>query len=179
MDTYKLKWTTLEQEIFSLLCVKAGEELSQRDIAKELKVSPTAVSNPIKKLIKANLISLEKLKTINLISFNRDKQRAIDLKRVENLRNLYKSELSKDLMHLFPGCTIFLFGSYSLGEDTNTSDIDIAIIGGKDKIIDLEKYKKMLNREININFYKSWKDIHDNLRNNILNGIILHGSVDI
>ena len=179
MDIYKLKWTILEQEIFSLLCIKAGEKLSQREAAKILNVSPTAVSNSTKKLKDSNLIKIEKTKTINFISFNRDEQKAIDLKRAENLKNIYLSGLSDYLEKELAGATVILFGSYSNGEDTNTSDIDIAVIERKDKTIDLEKYEKILNRRININFYDSWKKIHENLKNNILNGILLHGGVEL
>ncbi len=179
MDIYKLNFTVLEQEIFSLLCLKAGEKLSQREIAKLLEVSPTAVSNSVKKLQENNLIKIEKTKTINFISFNRDERRAIELKRAENLKNIYTSGLSDYLEKEFAGSTIILFGSYSIGGDTDSSDIDIAVIGRKVKKIKKESYEKILNREININFYNSWKDIHEHLKNNILNGIKLHGSVEL
>ena len=179
MDIYKLKWTVLEQEIFSLLCIMAGEKLSQREAAKILNVSPTAVSNSIKKLKDNNLINIEKTKTINFIFFNRDDQRAIDLKRVENLKNIYLSGLSDYLEKELAGSVVMLFGSYSRGEDTDTSDIDIAAIGRKDKLLELEKYEKDLNRKINVNFYDSWMRVHKNLKNNILNGILLHGSVEL
>jgi len=179
MDIYKLKWTILEQEVFSLLCIKAGEKLSQREVAKILDVSPTAVSNSVKKLKDSNLIKIEKTKTINFISFNRDEQKAIELKRAENLKNIYLSGLSDYLERELAGATVMLFGSYSRGEDTNTSDIDIAVIERKDKMLELEKYEKILNRRINVNFYDSWKKIHENLKNNILNGIILHGGVEL
>src|SRR3989344_237088 len=172
MDTYKLNFTILELEIFSLLSLKAGEKLSQRDIAKELKVSPTAVANSVKKLIGKNLIKLERTKTINFISFNRDNPKAIELKRVENLKQIYLSEIHDFLEEKLAGATIILFGSYSKGEDTNTSDIDIAVIGRKDKVMDLKVFEKRLNRKININFYDSWKNIHKYLKNNILNGIV-------
>src|SRR3989339_1483592 len=175
MDIYKLKWTILEQEVFSLLCIKAGEKLSQREVAKILDVSPTAVSNSVKKLKDSNLIKIEKTKTINFISFNRDEQKAIELKRAENLKNIYLSGLSDYLEKELAGATVILFGSYSNGGDTNTSDIDIAVIGRKDKLLKTEVFEKMLNRRININFYDSWKKIHENLKNNILNGILLHG----
>jgi|SRR3989338_414875 len=177
MDIYKLKWTMLEQEIFSLLCIKAGEKLSQREIAKMLKVSPTAVSNSIKKLRDGNFIKFEKTKTINFISFNRDGQRAIELKRVDNLKNVYISGLSDYIEKELAGATVILFGSYSNGGDTNTSDIDIAVIGRKDKLLKTEVFEKMLSRKININFYNSWEGIHKHLKNNILNGILLHGSI--
>ena len=179
MDVYKLKWTVLEQEIFSLLCVRAGEKLSQRDIAKILNVSPTAVANSVRKLKDSNLIKIEKTKTINFISFNSEEQKALDLKRAENLKNVYISGLSEYLEKELAGSTIILFGSYSNGDDTNTSDIDIAVIERKDKMLELEKYEKLLNRKINVNFYDSWKKIHDNLKNNILNGILLHGGIQL
>lgn len=179
MDIFKLKWTRLQSEVFSLLCLKAGEKLSQRNISKILKVSPTAVAKSLNKLKNQNLIKIEKLKTINFISLNRDEPKTVELKRVENLRNIYLSNLLDYLEVELAGGTIILFGSYSRGEDTNTSDIDIAVIGRKDKLLKLGDYEKNLNREININFYNSWNEIHKNLRDNILNGIILQGSVEL
>ena len=73
----------------------------------------------------------------------------------------------------------FLFGSYSRGEDIIKSDIDIAIIGTKGKKIDIEKFEKILKKEVRINFYENWKGIHKDLKNNILNGIVLAGGVDL
>ena len=188
MDIYKLKWTRLQAEIFRLLCIRAGQSFNIRSLARLLKVSPTAVSKSLLELKKEELIKLEKSKTMNLISveFNRESERAINLKRVENLKMLYESGLGKFLEQSFPGCTITLFGSYSKGEDIwfgeaddRSSDIDIAIIGTAGKEIDLTKFNKMLERTISINFYKSWNNIHKHLKNNILNGLILSGSVNL
>lgn len=179
MDTYKLKFTNLEQEIFSLMCIRAGEKLSQREISKLLEVSPTAVAKPIKRLQEKNLVKIEKTKTINFVSLNRDEQKAIGLKRAENLKNAYVFGLSDYLEEQLAGSNIILFGGYSRGEDTNTSDIDIAVIGRKDKMLELGKYEKILNRKINVSFYTSWPEIHKHLKNNILNGIVLHGSVEL
>lgn len=179
MDTYKLNFTILDLEMISFLCMKAGEKLSQRDIAKALDVSPTAVANSIKNLLSKGYVKLEKTKTINFISFNRDNPKALELKRIENQRQIYLSGLSDFLEEQFPATTIILFGSYSRGEDVKQSDVDLAIIGGKDKDIDLERFEKILNREININFYRSWNGIHKHLKNNILGGIILHGVIDL
>jgi len=78
-----------------------------------------------------------------------------------------------------PGGTVILFGSYSRGEDTDSSDIDIAVIERKDKILNLDKFEKILNRKININFYDSWKKIDIHLKNNILNGIVFTGGVEL
>jgi predicted nucleotidyltransferase len=177
MDTCTLKWTSLEYKLFSLLCQRVGTKLSQREIAKILRVSPTAVANSIKGI--REFVVVEKTKTINFIFLNRDNPLVIELKRVENLKNIYLSGLSVFLAQELAGSTIILFGSYSRGEDIINSDIDIAIIERKDKILSLEKYEKILNRKINIQFYKSWKEIQSHLKNNILNGIILNGSVEL
>jgi predicted nucleotidyltransferase len=179
MGIYKQKWTALENLVFSFLCMRAGEKLSQREIAILLDVSPTAVANSLKKLKEENLIKIEKTKTINFVSFNRDEPKSIELKRVENLKSIYLSGLSDYLGEALAGATIILFGSYSKGEDTEGSDIDIAAIGRKDKMLLLEKYEKLLGRRINVNFYQSWQEIHKNLKNNILNGILLSGSVEL
>src|SRR3989338_11158759 len=109
MDIYKLNFTKLGFEIFSFLSMKAGERLSQREIAKALKVSPTAVATAVKNLTTKNFVKMEKTKTINFISFNRDNPKAIDLKRVENLKQLYLSGLLDFLEEKLAGGTIILF----------------------------------------------------------------------
>ena len=179
MELYKLKWTQLQAEIFSCLCMRAGEKFSQREIAGILKVSPTAVANSLKRLLEGSFVTLEKTKNIHFITLNRDNGKAIELKRAENLRNVYLSGLSDYLHITLAGSTIILFGSYSRGEDTLASDIDIAVMGRKEKPLQIEEYEKLLHRKINIQFYSSWKNIHEHLKNNILNGIVLHGGVEL
>lgn len=187
MDMYTLKWTRLQNEIIRLLCIKAGLNLSLREISRLLKVSPSAISKAIINLEKEEFIIIKRDKRINLllIGLNRDKPFVVNFKRAENLKLLYESGLSDFLRDEFMGSTIFLFGSYSYGEDVlkenndGNSDIDIAVIGRKEKQIDLSKFEKLLEREIIINFYDSWEDIHKNLKDNILNGILLNGGVDL
>jgi len=181
MDMYKLKFTKLQNEIFRLLCIKAGNSLNQREIAKLLKVSPTAVSKALPLLGKEGVVKIEKMKSMNLkaIELNRDDERAIDFKRVENLKMIYESGIVKLLEDSFLGAAIILFGSYSRGDDVASSDIDIAVIGCKEKEKELDKFEKLFEREIIINFYDNWKEIHKNLRDNILNGIVFSGSVDL
>ena len=114
INTYKYKFTRLQEEIFRLLCIKSGSVLNQRQIAKLLNVSPPAVANSISELQKSGLIMYKKDIGINLtqISLNRDNKLALQFKRTENLRQIYESGLSEYLENEFPGATIILFGSY-------------------------------------------------------------------
>lgn len=187
MDMYQLKWTRLQSEIFRLLCIKAGMSLNLRGIAKQLKKSPTAVSNALKDLEKENLIKVKKAETMNLLSIelNRDNKNTINMKRAENLKMIYESGLVEFLENSLPGTTIILFGSYSRGDDVYSlneeqrSDIDIAVVGTKGKEMNLKEFDKKLERTILINFYPSFKEIHKHLKDSILNGILLSGSIDL
>ena len=181
MDTYKLKWTQLQQRIFRLLCIKSGKSLNQREIARILKVSPTSIAKSLPMLKKENLISIGKSKNMNLtlVELNRDNEKAMELKRVENLKMIYESQIVNFLENNFPGCTIILFGSFSRGDDIFDSDIDIAIIGVKKREASLGKFEKILERTINLNFYRNIGEIHKHLRENIFNGIVLRGGIEL
>jgi predicted nucleotidyltransferase/predicted XRE-type DNA-binding protein len=178
VNNYKLKFTTLQNRIFRLMCIEAGKELNQREIAKALGVSPTAVNKALKLLEKLNLISIKKVKTMNLKNIELNRESAVKLKRAENLSQIYESGLQSHLEESLPGCTIILFGSYSLGEDTIESDIDIAVIGSEKKVNTI-KFESILKRKIYIHNYKDMTKIHKNLRNNIINGITLSGALEI
>jgi predicted nucleotidyltransferase len=179
MDTCIKNFITLDGQVFNFLCLNAGESFTQRDIAKQLNVSPTAIGHSIKKLFKNNFIQLNKLKTQHLISLQRDNPLVIRLKKIENLKTIYLSGLVDYLEEQLPATTIILFGSYAKGEDTASSDIDMAIIGRKPKPLSQKIFEKTLQRQININFYTSYKTIDKNLKNNILSGIVLYGCVNL
>ncbi len=181
MDTKKEKFTSLQNRLFTLLCKRAGAILNQREIAGILKVSPTAVGKTIPTLAKEGLVFLRKEKVMNLnrVQLNRDSKRVLRLKRVENLNCLYESNLVDFLHDHFPGATIILFGSYAFGDDTTASDIDIAVVGSKEKELDLKTFEKNLERTININYYSSFKSIDVHLRNSLLNGIVLEGFIEL
>jgi len=96
MDTYKLKFTALQLEIFRLLCIKTNK-LNQREISRLLKVSPTAIHNSLNLLEKENLITINKDKSMNLklIQLNRENHKTIELKELK-IKNLYRKPPSKN-----------------------------------------------------------------------------------
>lgn len=178
---YKPKLTILQQEIIRLLFKKTGKILNQRDIARFLEVSQPAVMKSIPLLKKEEIIKINQNKDSKRweIELNTENYRLMQLKRVNNLKEIYESGLFSFLEKEFAGATIILFGSYSNGGDTINSDIDIAIIGRKDKIIDLSKYENYLEREINLNFYDSLKSLDKNFKENLFNGIVLSGGIEL
>ena len=181
VNIYKPKLTHLQQGILRLFFVKAGTSLNQRQIANDLEVSPPAIKKALPELEKGGFIKRKKDKETKrwAIELNRDHHRIMQLKQADNLKLIYETGLADFLEKQFAGATIIVFGSYSRGEDIVNSDIDIAVIGRKDKRIDVIKYEKELRRQININFYNSFKSIHKHLKENLCNGIVLVGGVEL
>jgi predicted nucleotidyltransferase len=181
MGIYKLKFTRLQNEILRFLFIKAGMSFNQRGLARALKVSPTAIAKALEELAKDDLVSVQKNENTNHLSIelNRKNQDVFWLKRAENLRLLHESGLVEYLSERFPGGAIILFGSYAFGEDMVSSDIDIAVIGCKEKKLDLSRFDELLERAIVVQYYDDLTRIDKNLRSNILSGIILHGAVEV
>ncbi|MBT3405347.1 GntR family transcriptional regulator [archaeon] len=181
VNKYELKFTSLQTRIFRLFCIKTGETLNQREIARNLGVSATAISKSLDLLEKEKLIIVNKNKTmnLNLIGLNQDSKKVVELKRVENMGFIYKSGLVDFLEVNFPGSVIILFGSYSYGEDNVDSDIDIAVFGSSKKNLNLSRFDDFLEREIRVNFYKDFNEVNKNLMSNIFNGIILSGRISL
>jgi len=181
VNTYKLKLTLLQKEILRVLFRKAGASLNQRQVALLLGVTPPAVMKALPLLEELDFIKVSKDKETKRwsISLNSENHKVMQLKRADNLKQIYESGLADFLEKEFAGATIVLFGSYSRGEDTASSDIDIAVVGRNEKAVNVAEYEKMLNRKININFYESFAKINKNLKENLANGILLAGGFEL
>ncbi|MEK6914898.1 MAG: nucleotidyltransferase domain-containing protein [Nanoarchaeota archaeon] len=181
VNIYELKLTNLQQRIMRILFVNAGKSLNALNIAKEIGVSQPAISKALPFLVKKDFIKLEKDKNSGRLSIqaNRENHKIMQLKRADNLKLIYESGLADFLEKEFAGGTIILFGSYSRGEDVFNSDIDVAVIRRKDKKINLENFENVLKRNIHLNFYDSFKNVHKNLKENLFNGIVLYGGIEL
>lgn len=181
VNTNKLKLTGLQQQILRLLFIKAGTTLNAHTISRLLEVSQPAVSKALPLLEKKGFLLIQKNEQSKQLSIeiNREYPSIIGLKRADNLKQIYESGFAQFIFENLPGATVIIFGSYALGEDTINSDIDLAVIGSKEKRIALDKFEETLGRKIIINYYKSFKDINKHLLNNILNGILIKGAIEL
>ena len=181
VNIYKLKLTILQQEILRFLFVNAGMTFNARALARELEVSQPAISKSLPAIEKISYIKVKKDKRSKRLSIelNRDNPLVTGLKRSENLKMFYESGLAGYLSDRFPGCTIILFGSYSIGEDIIRSDVDVAVIGAKEKELEMERFENMLKKRVIVQFYPNFKNIHRHLKENIFNGILIKGGIEL
>ena len=101
----------------------------------------------------------------------------IKFKRCQQLSGiyeLYESGLIDDLWDKINPQAIIFYGSYFKGDAIENSDIDLFVIG-KEKDIDIKKYEKRLGRNIQILYSINFKNIPKELKNNLINGIVLKG----
>jgi predicted nucleotidyltransferase len=74
--------------------------------------------------------------------------------------------------------TIVFFGSYQKGEDTEGSDIDL-FIQAEESDLDVGKFEKKMRRKIQLHFKKDFNSYPPELKNNIINGIVLQGYLKV
>ena len=145
-----------------------------RELARETNLNPNTIINITRSLAKDNLIIIERKKHLVEIYADIENKKFISKKRVYNLEKIYNSEITDFLVSFYNPKAIVLIGSYSRGEDTEKSDIDIAIISSDKNIPDLDKFEKKLKRNIHI-MPIIYKDISEEFYANIINGIVIYG----
>jgi len=112
MDIYKLKFTRLQNKILRFLFIKSGKSFNLRRIALYLNVSLTAVKKSLKLLQTEGLVKVEKdteSKQLS-ITLNKENPKIFSLKRIENLKLIYESEIIEYLSNIFIASAIILFG---------------------------------------------------------------------
>ncbi len=145
-----------------------------REIARRLRISPNSVRKEAALLKKSGVI--EQKKEGNMIMYRADmgSERYRREKMLSNLRNIFDSGIADFLNDYYSPSAIVLFGSYSRGEDTSKSDIDIAVITSGKKRPDMRQFEKRLSRRIELSLFAR-KEVSGEFFNNIINGIVLRG----
>ena len=145
-----------------------------REIARRLRISPNSVRKEAALLRKSGII--EQKREGNMIMYRADmeSERYRREKTLSNLRGIFGSGIAEFLEEYYNPSAIVLFGSYSRGEDTSKSDIDIAVIVSSQKRPDLRQFEKKLSRRIELSLFAR-KEVSKEFFNNIINGIVLKG----
>ena len=149
------------------------------EISKKAKLAHTSVKKHLETLNKEGIIKEIKEKkgerTFPIYKANLENK---EYRYYKKLFNIEKIRPLADFLNdaLMPK-NIILFGSYSRGEDAEDSDIDLFLECGEQKIA-LPKFEKELNRAIQLHFKPNFKDYPKELKNNIINGIVLQGYLE-
>jgi len=153
-------------------------ELQLREISRNVRVAPPSVKRYLKELKKDELIlsTRHKLYGYPVYHANRESPYFRFLKRMTLVKQLYP--IIEQIQKTCHAECIILYGSASRGEDTKESNIDIFIRSDPNELR-LERFEKKLNRKFHFLFRKSFDSLSNELKNNILNGIVLYGYITV
>lgn len=156
------------------------EKFHLREISRKTNIAVTSVKKYLGELLEEGLIiRIEKGIYPSFKSSREDDNGKFRFyKKLNMIERIESSGLLNYLEDKTYPESIVLFGSSSRGEDIENSDIDL-FIESTEKKLDLSKFEKKLNREINLFFEKNFKRLNKGLKNNILNGIILRGYLEV
>lgn len=162
------------------LFIEAPErEFYVREIARIMKKSPTTISKYLKKYEKDNILKSEK-KFNHLVFKANDSEEFRQIKLSYNLKIIKSSGLVDFLVQEYEPETIILFGSFAKAENNKRSDIDLLLVTGRKKEINLEKFEEGLGHKIQLFVHskaeiEKIKEKNPELLNNWINGIKLYG----
>ncbi|MDD5649488.1 MAG: nucleotidyltransferase domain-containing protein [Candidatus Nanoarchaeia archaeon] len=176
----KLYEEAAKTKVLEVLFKYPEKEFSLSDLAEESSVAKANIGNILEKFRESNLITIEKLSKIWRIKANQTNELFIKSKIIYNLNFIYKSSLIEFLKDYYNNPkAIILFGSFRKGEDISNSDIDIAIEYDKIKEHKINELKiDKIDKKMQIHLFNR-ESIDINLFNNIANGIVLWGFLEV
>ena len=147
-----------------------------RELSRKVNVAPPSVKNYLKELEKEGLIIKVKHRIHNYPVYyaNRDNENFKLLKKLDTVMKIKESGLIEYLSENCMPDAIMLFGSCANGEDLKDSDVDLFVLSKEEKL-SMGKFEKNLGKKINFLFSDSFDKLSKELRNNIINGIMLKG----
>jgi len=160
------------------------KEVSLNDLSSTTKISKTTANRVVAQLSGEGFLKKEVLGRIWRVSCNQSHIYNFSIKISYNLRIIYESGIIEKIHEIVENPrAIILFGSYRRGDDTEKSDIDIAVgvLGDEELRIRqlgiIPKLGYRNNVTVNLHIFSRNK-IDLNLFSNIANGIVLEGFLE-
>jgi len=175
-----MKTKNIKEKIKEYFFQNPTEKLRVRQIERKLNLPLPSIIRYTKELQKEGILKKLEVSKVNFYSAYRISKEFLIEKKLYNIKILFYSELVSYLIEKYHNPLIIIFGSFSKGEDIESSDIDMYIETQKKEEFDLNKFENILNRKIQIFNYKNINEIKNKeLSNNIINGIILNGFLEV
>ena len=178
-------YNTVSMKIMQYFFNKPYEQIHLRELSRKTKINIYSTKKIADELVNQNILIEKRQGNQRLLQANTDNQFFKQLKIAFSIKNIIDTQILTFLKEKIPAISsITLYGSTSQGKDDENSDIDLLIVGQKTKI-DISKFEKKLNKEINLLILKwsEWR-IHAKqdkpfYREIIKDGISLLGEIPV
>lgn len=165
-------------KILELFIQHPSDEFSIRGIARNLNLNHATVIKYIVFLEASGFIKKRQSTLYPTYYADTESKKYLSHKKDWLVSDIMGSGLIETIIKDAMPSSIILFGSCAKATFNENSDIDI-FVESKEVRINLSKYEKRLGHKINLLFEQNINDLSKELRNNIINGIILYGFIKV
>jgi len=161
------------------------QEISLNDLVELVNISKTTAKKVVNRLLKEEFLARDILGRMWRIKCNQKHPFNMTRKIAYNLQLIYESGIIDGILNSISNPrSMILFGSYRKGDDTENSDIDIAVETLDDEEVKIENVGIIpslgYRKDVKVNILKfSRNKIDLNLFTNIANGIVLYGLLEV
>jgi predicted nucleotidyltransferase len=175
-----MKRKDIKETIKEYFFVNPTVKLRVRELERKLGLPLPSVIRYCRELVEEEMLIILNIGSVKFYTAHRSSERYMLGKRLFNLKSVYQSGLVEYLRKELSNPSIVLFGSFAKGEDTEESDVDLYIETPSKKEVKLDKFERLLKRKVQISKQKDISEIKNHhLANNIVNGILLNGFLEV
>ena len=173
---------SIKQKLREYFFVNPTAKCRVRTLETELELPLPSVIRYCRELEDEGILKTERIGNVVFYTADRASGKFLLEKRLHNIKSLYESGLVDFLKEEASNPAIIVFGSYARGEDIESSDIDMYVETPSTRtgIHIPERFGNEPKRRIQLFVHKNAAEIKNKeLANNILNGTILNGFVEV
>lgn len=156
----------------------SDKDFSARGIARKLRLNHATVLKYLKNLLESGLVRKKEETLYPMYYANSESSKFRRYKKDYIVFKIIESGLIDYLQENTLASLIVLFGSCAKGEFTEQSDVDV-FLQAKKSVLDIRKFERKLGRKISILFEANVNNLSKELKNNIINGVVLYGFIKI
>ena len=145
-------------KILELLLLNPTEEFHLREISRRIQVSAPYVKREMTNLISLGLVLKRSQGNLTLFKFNKGSPIAEELKRIFLKTESFGRFIRDRIREIGEIRFALIYGSFAKGEEAETSDIDLLIVGdvNERRMLDItQKIEERVGREVN---YIAWTE---------------------
>lgn len=173
------KLTRTAEEVLAFFFRHPTGEIHIRGLSDAANIPYSSVRNALQELDERGLVAKREESKMTFYTANRDDSVFRRRKRLHNLQVLYDSGVVDVLEGTFRPDAIVLFGSYLEGADREDSDVDIAVVNGRDADVDLGEYEAEIGRAFQVVQTSDPTEEEPEFRNTLANGYLLAGYLEV
>jgi predicted nucleotidyltransferase len=156
-----------KEKILRVYFEEPNIDFTVRKLSSKTKIAKSTVQRTLSELKKENLIS----KGNEIVESNFFKITKVNY----YVKKIVESGLLDYLINELNPSLIVLFGSIRKGDSVKSSDLDIFVESFINKTLKLEKFERRLGHKIDLFVENDLDNLHQNLKENVVNGIKLYG----